>query len=131
VKNGYDFLWQSYDDRISQQPGRGTLVITTPRDEDIGQLFSYQVIFTIDCNKCNFLINRSISMFRVQRMGYCDIQLCVCPQIGSEFVQGRTSDDRFSARGFAIQPSLPTARWLAQTVRLLDDAEQQRRSPQH
>lgn len=37
VKNGFDFLWQSYDDRISQQPGRGTLVITTPRDEDIGQ----------------------------------------------------------------------------------------------
>lgn len=38
IKNGYDFLWQSYDDRISQQPGRGTLVITTPRDEDIGAL---------------------------------------------------------------------------------------------
>lgn len=37
VKNGFDFLWQSYDDRISQQPGRGTLVITSPRDEDIGQ----------------------------------------------------------------------------------------------
>jgi len=48
VKNGFDFLWQSYDDRISQQPGRGTLVITTPRDEDIGQfLIYYFFIFII------------------------------------------------------------------------------------
>lgn len=37
VKNGKEFKWQTYDDRISQQPGRGTLVITSPRDEDMGQ----------------------------------------------------------------------------------------------
>jgi len=37
VKNGFDFLWQSYDDRISQQSGRGTLVVTSPREVDIGQ----------------------------------------------------------------------------------------------
>ncbi|XP_065332463.1 neuroglian isoform X1 [Cloeon dipterum] len=37
VKNGKPFDWQTYDDRISQQPGRGTLTITVPRDEDIGQ----------------------------------------------------------------------------------------------
>jgi len=36
-KNGKPYDWQVYDDRISQQPGRGTLVITSPRDEDIGQ----------------------------------------------------------------------------------------------
>ena len=36
-KNGHPFDWQVYDDRISQQPGRGTLVITEPRDEDIGE----------------------------------------------------------------------------------------------
>lgn len=36
-KNGKPFDWQVYDNRISQQPGRGTLVITSPRDEDIGQ----------------------------------------------------------------------------------------------
>ena len=36
-KNGHPFDWQGYDDRISQQPGRGTLVITEPRDEDIGK----------------------------------------------------------------------------------------------
>jgi len=36
-KNGKPYDWQVYDDRISQQPGRGTLVITSPRDEDIGE----------------------------------------------------------------------------------------------
>lgn len=37
IKNGKNFDWQAYDNRISQQPGRGTLVITSPRDEDLGQ----------------------------------------------------------------------------------------------
>lgn len=37
VKNGKPFDWQAYDDRISQQPGRGTLVITSPQNEDFGQ----------------------------------------------------------------------------------------------
>lgn len=36
MKNGKHFDWQAYDDRISQQPGRGTLVISSPRDEDLG-----------------------------------------------------------------------------------------------
>uniref|UniRef100_A0ABD2WQQ1 Neuroglian n=1 Tax=Trichogramma kaykai TaxID=54128 RepID=A0ABD2WQQ1_9HYME len=37
IKNGKEFKWQAYDDRMSQQPGRGTLVISKPRDEDLGQ----------------------------------------------------------------------------------------------
>nr|CAD7257229.1 unnamed protein product [Timema shepardi] len=37
IKNGKHFDWQAYDNRISQQPGRGTLVISSPRDEDLGQ----------------------------------------------------------------------------------------------
>lgn len=37
IKNGKNFDWQVYDDRMSQQPGRGTIVITRPRDEDLGQ----------------------------------------------------------------------------------------------
>lgn len=41
VKNGKEFNWQTYDDRISQQPGRGTLFIGSPRDEDIGQYQCY------------------------------------------------------------------------------------------
>ncbi|KAL4121128.1 hypothetical protein QTP88_013693 [Uroleucon formosanum] len=37
MKNGKNFDWQAYDDRIAQQPGRGSLTITEPRDEDLGQ----------------------------------------------------------------------------------------------
>lgn len=37
VKNGKPFEWQVYDNRISQQPGRGTLSILKPQDVDLGQ----------------------------------------------------------------------------------------------
>ncbi|XP_015125416.1 neuroglian isoform X2 [Diachasma alloeum] len=37
IKNGKKFDWPTYDDRISQQPEHGTLVISRPRDEDLGQ----------------------------------------------------------------------------------------------
>lgn len=37
IKNGKPFEYSSYDNRISQQAGRGTLVISAPRDEDLGQ----------------------------------------------------------------------------------------------
>ncbi|XP_065202283.1 neuroglian isoform X2 [Planococcus citri] len=37
IKNGKPFEWNVYDDRISQQPGRGTLVVNRPRNEDLGQ----------------------------------------------------------------------------------------------
>ncbi|XP_030756282.1 neuroglian isoform X2 [Sitophilus oryzae] len=37
IKNGKKFNWQAYDDRISQQTGRGTLSIAKPSDVDIGQ----------------------------------------------------------------------------------------------
>ena len=36
-KNGKPFNWQVYDNRISQQPGRGSLVITNPQAEDTGE----------------------------------------------------------------------------------------------
>ncbi|XP_073957141.1 neuroglian-like [Choristoneura fumiferana] len=37
IKNGKPFEYTSYDNRISQQPGRGSLVVTNPKDEDLGQ----------------------------------------------------------------------------------------------
>jgi len=36
MKNGKHFDWQAYNDRITQQPGHGSLTVTEPRDEDIG-----------------------------------------------------------------------------------------------
>ncbi|XP_061709263.1 neuroglian isoform X3 [Cydia pomonella] len=37
VKNGKPFEYASYADRMSQQPGRGSLVVSKPKDEDMGQ----------------------------------------------------------------------------------------------
>ena len=37
IKDGKPFNWRHYDDRITQQPGRGTLVLKSPRDEDVGK----------------------------------------------------------------------------------------------
>ena len=37
LKNGKPFQWQVYDTRMLQQPDRGTLVITSPQDVDIGE----------------------------------------------------------------------------------------------
>ncbi|XP_044742143.1 neuroglian [Chrysoperla carnea] len=37
IKNGKPFAWEAYDDRILQHQYRGTLVVTKPRDEDLGQ----------------------------------------------------------------------------------------------
>ena len=36
-KDGRPFDWTVYNDRITQQAGRGTLVIKSPRDEDVGK----------------------------------------------------------------------------------------------
>jgi len=40
-KNGKPFNWQVYSNRISEQPGRGTLIITSPRTEDTGQYMCF------------------------------------------------------------------------------------------
>ncbi|XP_047984699.1 neuroglian-like [Leguminivora glycinivorella] len=37
TKNGEPFNYATYGDRISQQPSRGTLIFTAPKDEDVGQ----------------------------------------------------------------------------------------------
>jgi len=41
MKNGKNFDWQAYDDRIAQQPGSGSLIITKPRDEDFGRYLCF------------------------------------------------------------------------------------------
>ena len=49
IKDGQPFDWRHYDDRITQQPGRGTLVIKSPRDEDVGKhiFFLFQFFFHV------------------------------------------------------------------------------------
>ncbi|XP_044586192.1 neuroglian isoform X1 [Cotesia glomerata] len=43
IKNGKFFNYAAYDDRMSTQPGRGSLVIAKPRDEDVGQYQCFAV----------------------------------------------------------------------------------------
>ena len=46
---------QVYDNRISRQPGRGTLVITQPTTEDIGEFFvwlAFDIWQRTNCEKC-------------------------------------------------------------------------------
>jgi hypothetical protein len=50
-KNGKEFNWQVYDNRISQQPGRGTLVITQPKREDIGKATRTPAISTLNIQR--------------------------------------------------------------------------------
>ena len=60
TKNGKPYEWQVYEDRISQQPGRGTLVITSPRDEDIGIFHASNIPFSL---KAQLYIS-SLSQFK-------------------------------------------------------------------
>lgn len=51
-KNGQNFTWAVYDDRISKQPDIGTLIVSDPRDEDTGsyQCFAYNRFGTAASN---------------------------------------------------------------------------------
>jgi len=61
VKNGKPFEYQVYDDRMSQQPGRGTLVITSPRDDDIGESFFITYV------SCYWLFHSNMVFILVQK----------------------------------------------------------------
>ncbi|CAG0885603.1 unnamed protein product [Darwinula stevensoni] len=58
IKNGKHFDWQTYDNRISQQPGRGTLVVTVPQDEDRGY---YQCFAT---NEWGTAMSNSVHVYK-------------------------------------------------------------------
>ena len=60
IKDGQIFDWKLYNDRITQQPGRGTLVIKSPRDEDVGKTFFKLLIYYIFKNKYILLYNTII-----------------------------------------------------------------------
>ncbi|XP_030378396.1 neuroglian [Scaptodrosophila lebanonensis] len=67
IKNGKKFDWQAYDNRMLQQPGRGTLVITSPKDEDLGQ---YQCFaeneFGVATSNSVFVRKAELNAFRDQ-----------------------------------------------------------------
>lgn len=66
IKNGKKFDWRAYDDRISQQTGRGTLTIAKPKDVDIGQ---YQCFaeneFGVATSNSVFMRKAELNSFKV------------------------------------------------------------------
>ena len=71
-KNGKPYDWQVYDDRISQQPGRGTLVITSPRDEDIGKFSQISISnFSSHFNNKSWIYQMSLSIYHNGLDYYC------------------------------------------------------------
>ena len=70
-------------------------------------------------------------MFRYQRVRCGDVQLGVCSQVGFELVQRGAGVDAGDAGRISVQPTVPAAGRLAQTFRLLDDAEQRRVAQEH
>lgn len=71
MKNGKNFDWQAYDDRIAQQPGRGSLTITEPRDEDLGMfIFKIMIVIRLQFYLIKLFFYRTVSMFCRKRLGY-------------------------------------------------------------
>ncbi|XP_046752371.1 neuroglian-like [Diprion similis] len=70
-KNGRHFEWQTYAIHISQRPGKGTLVISKPRAEDVGQ---YQCIAE---NALGTAISNSVFMRKAELDYPKDIQSAI------------------------------------------------------
>lgn len=67
MKNGKRFEWQAYDDRISQQPGRGTLSIAKPQDVDLGQYQCFaQNEYGIASSNSVFMRKAELNSFKAQ-----------------------------------------------------------------
>ncbi|KAL3290227.1 hypothetical protein HHI36_023584 [Cryptolaemus montrouzieri] len=67
VKNGKPFEWQAYDDRISQQPGRGTLSIAKPQDVDLGQYQCFaENAYGIATSNSVFMRKAELNSFKIQ-----------------------------------------------------------------
>lgn len=66
IKNGKEFKWQTYDDRISQQPGRGTLSIAKPSDVDLGQYQCFaQNQYGIATSNSVFMRKAELNSFKI------------------------------------------------------------------
>ena len=60
-------------------------------------------------------------MFCEERMGDGDIELGVCARGHPEQLQGAATDHEDCGGGEALQATLRSSRWVAQTKHLLDD----------
>ncbi|XP_060537044.1 neuroglian isoform X2 [Cylas formicarius] len=68
IKNGKPFDWQAYDDRISQQTGRGTLSIAKPSEVDIGQYQCFaENLYGIATSNSVFMRKAELNSFKTQQ----------------------------------------------------------------
>ncbi|XP_022162397.1 neuroglian-like isoform X2 [Myzus persicae] len=75
MKNGKNFDWQAYDDRIAQQPDSGSLVITKPRDEDFGQYQCFaENAWGIATSKSVMVVKAELNLFNNEPNLYIDAQ---------------------------------------------------------
>ncbi|XP_025205717.1 neuroglian-like isoform X1 [Melanaphis sacchari] len=75
MKNGKNFDWQAYDDRIAQQPGSGSLIVTRPRDEDRGQYQCFaENVWGIATSKSVMVVKAELNSFDNEPNIYIDAQ---------------------------------------------------------
>ncbi|KAF0760773.1 neuroglian-like isoform X1 [Aphis craccivora] len=75
MKNGKNFNWQAYDDRISQQPGSGSLTIIRPRDEDLGQYQCFaENVWGIATSKSVMVMKAELNSFNNEPNMYVEAQ---------------------------------------------------------
>ncbi|CAH1721316.1 neuroglian-like [Aphis gossypii] len=75
MKNGKHFNWQEYNDRITQQPGQGSLTVTKPRDEDIGQYQCFaENIYGIATSKSVNVVKAELNSFKNEPKLYVEAQ---------------------------------------------------------
>lgn len=98
IKNGKKFDWTSYDNRMLRQPGRGTLVITSPKDEDLGQ---YQCFAS---NEFGVATSNSVFVRKAELNSFKDV-----PAVSVEAVEGEP---------FSLQCAAPDG-WPKPTVNWL------------
>ena len=58
TKDGKNFDWILFNDRMTQRAGSGTLVIKSPRDEDVGKHLNFKS-FVQTRDKCKFSFKKS------------------------------------------------------------------------
>ncbi|XP_008180512.1 neuroglian-like [Acyrthosiphon pisum] len=75
MKNGKNFDWQAYDDRIAQKPGSGSLVVIKPRDEDLGQYQCFaENSWGIATSKSVMVVKAELNLFSNEPNLYIDAQ---------------------------------------------------------
>ena len=70
----------------------------------------------------NHFLFRSVRVLRRESSRYRYLKLCLRPSVYPQQLQGGAPDHQDCGGGEALHTSLRGSRWLAQTLRVLDDS---------